>query len=48
MRSGSACDGLMLGGQHYRPEKDRVEMAIDIKPGEIAILSTCGTAKHAR
>ena len=35
-----ACDGLMLGGQHYRPEKDRVEMAIDIKPGEIAILST--------
>ena len=35
-----ACDGLMLGGQHYRPEKDRVEGAIDIEPGEIAILST--------
>ena len=35
-----ACDGLMLGGQHYRPDKDRVEGAIDIEPGEIAILST--------
>ena len=35
-----ACDGLMLGGKHYRPEKDRVEGPIEIEPGKIAILST--------
>ena len=35
-----AYDGLMLGGKHYRPEKDCIEGPIDIKPGEIAILST--------
>ena len=35
-----AGDGLMLGGRRYRPEKDHVEGAIEIEPGEIAILST--------
>ena len=35
-----ARDGLMLGGQHYRPDKDRVTGDIKIEPGEIAILST--------
>lgn len=35
-----APDGLMLEGKRYRPEKDFVEGGIEIKPGEIAILST--------
>ena len=35
-----ANDGLMLGGKLYLPEKDFLEGAIKIDPGEIAILST--------
>ena len=35
-----APDGLMLEGKRYRPDKDCVEGDIEIKPGEIAILST--------
>ena len=35
-----AGDGMMLKGKRYRPEEDHVEGAIEIEPGEIAILST--------
>ena len=35
-----ADDGMMLEGRRYRPEKDHVQGAIEIKPGKIAILST--------
>ena len=35
-----ASDGLMLGGKQYLPEQDHVPGEIEIKPGEIAILST--------
>ena len=35
-----ASDGLLLGGERYRPDKDSIKERIAIKPGEIAILST--------
>ena len=35
-----ASDGLLLRGKRYKPDKDFVEGAIEIRPGEIAILST--------
>ena len=35
-----ASDGLLLGGKRYKPDKDSIKQRIEIKPGEIAILST--------
>ena len=35
-----ASDGLLLGGKRYKPDEDPIEGRIEIKPGEIAILST--------
>ena len=35
-----ASDGLLLGGKRYKPGKASIDKRIEIKPGEIAILST--------
>ena len=35
-----ASDGLLLGGNRYKPDEDPIEGRIEIEPGEIAILST--------
>ena len=35
-----ASDGLLLGGSRYKPDEDFIEGQFEIKPGEIAILST--------
>ena len=35
-----ASDGLLLGGKRYKPDEESIEGRIEIKPGEIAILST--------
>ena len=35
-----ASDGLLLGGKRYKPNEDFIEGRFEIKPGEIAILST--------
>ena len=35
-----ASNGLLLGGKRYKPGKDSIDKRIEIKPGEIAILST--------
>ena len=35
-----ASDGLLLGGKRFKPDGDSIEGRIEIKPGEIAILST--------
>ena len=35
-----ASDGLLLGGKRFKPDKDFVGDSIEIRPGEIAILST--------
>ena len=35
-----ASDGLLLGGKRFKPDEDSIEGRIEIKPGEIAILST--------
>ena len=35
-----ASDGLLLRGKRYKPNEESIEGRIEIKPGEIAILST--------
>ena len=35
-----ASDGLLLRGKRYKPNEGSIEGRIEIKPGEIAILST--------